>query len=179
MDESHRSVRFQTQSLELQRKLYGLPERRHLLLCMARDPLRRRVTVMKLNCVSKVIFILLICVSFAGADSLQLRNGRHFQGKYIGGTSTVIGFMSGASVEYFATTDVLALIFDSGTESPLGEMRSPKPMSGAMRAKRSALNVHTVRAGQTRAPRTAVDSPVPTYGENITLVRAASILSTN
>jgi hypothetical protein len=163
----------------------GIPG--HLFLVWLRDPLRRRVTVMKLNCISNVIFVLLILVSFASADSIQLRNGRHLQGKYIGGTSTVIGFMSGASIEYFATTDVLALIFDSGTESPLGEMRSPKPMSGALAAKRRASSVHIVRAHETSSARPAVASfrppssrlAFPISVKNLTLVHADSVLSTN
>ena len=65
----------------------------------------------------------------AGADSLQLRNGRHLQGKYIGGSSTAVGFMSGGSVEYFTTSDVLALIFDNTNDSPLSGIQ-PNPMKG-------------------------------------------------
>lgn len=106
---------------------------------------------MKLHCIGEVIFGLLICVSFAGADSLQLRNGRQLQGKYIGGTSTVIGFMSGASVAYFSTADILAVIFDTGTESSLGDMRAPQPMSGADTGARIAFRAHAVRAGQARS----------------------------
>jgi len=40
-------------------------------------------------------------VSLAAADSLQLRNGRHLQGKYIGGSSTAIGFLTAGTLEYF------------------------------------------------------------------------------
>jgi hypothetical protein len=70
-----------------------------------------------------------VCASLASADSLQLRNGRHLQGKYIGGTTTAIGFMTGATVEYFATSEVLALIFDNGNDSPLGGLQ-PNAMKG-------------------------------------------------
>lgn len=71
------------------------------------------------------IFLSLICAAIllsglAAADSLQLRNGRHLQGKYIGGTTSAIGFMSGTSVEYFSTADVLALIFDNNPDPALG-----------------------------------------------------------
>jgi hypothetical protein len=74
---------------------------------------------------------LALCAGLAGADSLQLRNGRHLQGKYIGGTSTAIGFMTGTSVEYFATTDILALMFENATDSSLGGIQQPKPMTGS------------------------------------------------
>jgi hypothetical protein len=84
-----------------------------------------------LGFVGKIGVCLAICGALANADSLQLRNGRHLQGKYIGGTSTAVGFMSGATVEYFATADVLALIFENSNDSPLGGMQQqPKPMTG-------------------------------------------------
>jgi hypothetical protein len=87
-----------------------------------------------------VICCLAVCASLAGADSLQLRNGRHLQGKYIGGTSTAIGFMSGASVEYFATTDVLALMFENSNESPLDGARQPSPMKAHPSAQKSEVH---------------------------------------
>lgn len=77
-------------------------------------------------------------VVLAGADSLQLRDGRHLQGKYIGGTTTAIGFMTGGTVEYFATTDVLVLIFDNGNDTPLSGLQ-PNPMRGSSPARRSGI----------------------------------------
>jgi hypothetical protein len=86
-----------------------------------------------------VLWCLAICASLAGADSLQLRNGRHLQGKYIGGTSTAIGFMSGPSVEYFATADVLAIMFDNSNDSPLGGAQQPSPMKADPPAHKSEV----------------------------------------
>ena len=74
------------------------------------------------------LLALAVCSSLAAADSIQLRNGRHLQGKYIGGTTTMVGFMTSGAVEYFATSDVLALMFD-GTESPLNGLQ-PNHMNG-------------------------------------------------
>jgi hypothetical protein len=51
------------------------------------------------------------------------------QGKYIGGTTTTIGFMTGRTVEYLPTSDVLALIFDDNSENSLGDLQ-PNPMKG-------------------------------------------------
>ena len=68
---------------------------------------------MKFLSFTKVIGCVAICASLASADSLQLRNGRHLQGRYIGGTTNAIGFMTAGAVEYFATSDVLVLIFHS------------------------------------------------------------------
>jgi hypothetical protein len=76
----------------------------------------------------KVMALLLVCAGLAASDSLELRNGRHLQGKYVGGTAAVIGFMTGNTVQYFATSDVLALIFDN-IEAPMSGAR-PDPMKG-------------------------------------------------
>jgi hypothetical protein len=83
-----------------------------------------------LGLLSKIGMCLTLCAGLASADSLQLRNGRRLQGKYIGGTSTAIGFISGASVEYFATTDVLIIMFDNAADSSLDGSQRPSPMSG-------------------------------------------------
>jgi len=57
---------------------------------------------MKVLCIlTKLICCLAICAGLAQADSMQLRNGRHLQGKYIGGTTTSIGFMTAGAVEIF------------------------------------------------------------------------------
>lgn len=75
-----------------------------------------------------LILVMAVCCSLASADSIQLRDGRHLQGKYIGGTTSVIGFMTSGAVEYFPTTDVLALMFDSA-DAPLNGLQ-PNHMNG-------------------------------------------------
>jgi hypothetical protein len=82
-----------------------------------------------MNRIVKSIFLFLAFAStIATADSIQLRNGRHLQGKYIGGTATLVGFMSAGAVEYFSTADVLALMFDN-SESSLNDLQ-PNQMNG-------------------------------------------------
>jgi len=51
--------------------------------------------------------------TLARADSIELRDGRHLQGKYLGGTTTAIGFMTDRAIEYFPISNVLVLVFDS------------------------------------------------------------------
>ena len=82
-----------------------------------------------------------LCAGLASADTLQLRSGRRLEGKYIGGTSTAIGFISGASVEYFATTDVLVIMFDSAADSALDGSQRPTPMSGKVSVGRPRVAV--------------------------------------
>ena len=69
----------------------------------------------------KTVFMLFVCIvaacTVASADSIQLRDGRHLQGKFIGGSTTMIGFMTAQSVEYFQTSEVVALMFDNNSSS--------------------------------------------------------------
>lgn len=75
---------------------------------------------MKFLCLlPKVACCVVLCAGFLSADSLELRNGRHLQGKYIGGTTTSIGFMTSGAVEYFSTGDVLAIIFDNNPDTSM------------------------------------------------------------
>lgn len=76
----------------------------------------------------KVICILIFCTVLASGDSIQLRDGRHLQGKYVGGTTTSISFMTDRTIEYFPTSDVVALIFDQALEQPLNG--APSAMQG-------------------------------------------------
>jgi len=88
-----------------------------------------------LNGIIRFLGVIVCCaavtIPVALSDSLELRDGRHLQGKYAGGTTAVIGFLSGAGIEYFPTSDVLALIFDRSTvDAPLGTQipQTSKPL---------------------------------------------------
>jgi hypothetical protein len=115
-----------------------------------------------LRFLGKLACCLAVCASLAQADSLQLRNGRHIQGKFIGGTTTAIGFMTSGMVEYFATSDVLVLIFDNSNDSPLsGLQRSPMkgqpPAESLGRANVRQIHTSTQdRVGHTKRPATSI-----------------------
>jgi hypothetical protein len=100
---------------------------------------------------TKLICCLAICAGLAGADSLQLRNGRHLQGKYIGGTTSAIGFMTAGSVEYFATSDVLVLIFENN-DSPMSGLQ-PNPMKGNSLAQPRVRQISASTRDRIRQPR--------------------------
>jgi len=55
----------------------------------------------------------------AHSDSIALKNGRLLYGKYFGGSSDTVGFVSGRNPEYFATSDILFVVFDSDQDSNL------------------------------------------------------------
>jgi hypothetical protein len=79
-----------------------------------------------------IMWATLFC-AIADADSIQLRDGRHLQGKYLGGTTTAVEFMTDTAVEYFPVSDVLVLVFDNATtvykpsEVDPGPARLPRP----------------------------------------------------
>ena len=107
---------------------------------------------MKVLCIlTKLICCLAICAGLAQADSMQLRNGRHLQGKYIGGTTTSIGFMTAGAVEYFATSDVLVLIFDNN-DSPLSGLQ-PNPMRGKSLPQPRLRQINAATRDRSRQPR--------------------------
>ena len=71
---------------------------------------------------AKVAGCVLALLSLSWSDSLTLRDGRHIEGKYIGGSESMIGFVTNGAVQYFAITDVMAVVFgNAGVDSPLGD----------------------------------------------------------
>jgi len=84
------------------------------------------------NICQGIVCATLFCAT-AGADSIQLRDGRHLQGKYLGGTTNAVEFMTDTAVEYFPVSDVLVLVFDNATpvykptDADPGAARLPRP----------------------------------------------------
>ena len=84
--------------------------------------------------------------AIAGADSIQLRDGRHLQGKYLGGTTTAVEFLTDTAIEYFPVSDVLVLVFDNATtvykptEQDPGATRLSGPSKQPKRRKSSQLS---------------------------------------
>src|ERR1035438_7630951 len=74
--------------------------------------------------------------SSAWADSVQLHDGRHFEGQYQGGTERVVAFLTQGSVQYFPVADVMLVVFGNSTGrevNPLGRNGSDlAPMSGEL-----------------------------------------------
>jgi hypothetical protein len=87
------------------------------------------------------------------SDSLQLKDGHHYYGKYAGGTEGVLAFQTEGSVQYFSVSDVVLLVFgESGEQaiSPLGKKSptatDPKPSNTKSKARKAKL----VRASESR-----------------------------
>jgi hypothetical protein len=67
-----------------------------------------------------VLALGLFYVGTAGADTLELRDGRVLKGRYLGGTQAVMRFETNGEVQTFNTTDIVALTFTgySGSSAP-------------------------------------------------------------
>jgi hypothetical protein len=81
----------------------------------------------------------MLLASLALPDSIELRDGRHLRGKYLGGTATAVGFMTDHAVEYFPTSSVLVLVFDPSAMDDRSGGLVPHPA----RAKRLAKAHHS------------------------------------
>src|SRR5229473_5485430 len=62
--------------------------------------------------VAAVAALLLAGIGFA--DTLELKDGRVLQGRYLGGTQAVLRFEVNGDVQTFPTTDIVALTFTRG-----------------------------------------------------------------
>lgn len=79
----------------------------------------------------------------------------------------MIGFMTGATVEYFSTAEVLALIFDRSPDAPLGGVQPesnvhPDPMKGelpkeALQLRQTSVQKRTQKKAQLRRVNLAAD----------------------
>jgi hypothetical protein len=77
-------------------------------------------------------------VGAAGADTLELKDGRVLKGKYLGGTQAVLRFEINGEVQTFNTTDAVALTFtgNSGHSVPVG---APAPAAAPALAPANSL----------------------------------------
>ena len=75
----------------------------------------------------------LLLASVAFADTLELKDGRVLQGKYLGGTQAVLRFEVNGEVQTFPTHDLVALTFTRGSgaaapaAAPPAESQAPPP----------------------------------------------------
>jgi len=104
----------------------------------------------------------LLFVGVAAADTLELKDGRVLQGKYLGGTQAVLRFEVNGEVQAFSTNDVVALTF-TGRSGNAAQMATPA-VAPANIAPPAALAVQA----------TAAPNPLP--GGDITIPAGQSLL---
>jgi hypothetical protein len=67
----------------------------------------------------------------AAADTLELKDGRVLQGKFLGGTQAILRFQVDGDVQTFSTNDIVALTFTRGSSQP---QQMPAPAAPAVPA---------------------------------------------
>lgn len=72
------------------------------------------------------IVMALFLVSVAAADTLELKNGKVFQGRYLGGTAAILRFEVDGEVQTFSANDIVALTF-TGRGGGATPMAAPAP----------------------------------------------------
>ena len=119
---------------------------------------------------------------FAGmgfADTLELKDGRVLQGKYLGGTQAVLRFQVNGEVQTFPTNDIVALTFTRGSGSATSGQPVQSVDPGPERAGNSAPGPDAAPPPQQTAPPSRAAVPAPandSAGGNITLPAGQSIL---
>jgi hypothetical protein len=95
----------------------------------------------------------LFFVGAAGADTLELKDGRVLKGKYLGGTQAVLRFEINSEVQTFSTTDIVALTF-TGNSGPSAPAAAPvaapamAPAAASTMASAAPDGAVTIPAGQ-------------------------------
>jgi hypothetical protein len=92
-------------------------------------------------------------VASAAADTLELRDGRVLQGRYLGGTQAVMRFEVNGNVQTFSVNDIVALTFTQGgggsaSVPPPAASLAPSPAPVAQAQPVSSNGMVTIPAGQ-------------------------------
>lgn len=90
----------------------------------------------------------LLFVSAAFADTLELRDGRVLQGKYLGGTQAVLRFEVNGEVRTFSTNDIVAITFTGNSGAPAPAVAPAAPVAPNNMASASPGGDIAIPAGQ-------------------------------
>jgi hypothetical protein len=90
----------------------------------------------------------LLCVGAAMADTLELKDGRVLQGRYLGGTQAVLRLEIDGNVQTFSVNDVVALTFTHSGGGAAAPAYAPAPAPFAQAQPAVAGGTVTIPAGQ-------------------------------
>ena len=83
---------------------------------------------MRIRNISKLLIAAAAALLFTGigfADTLELKDGRVLQGRYLGGTQAILRFEVNGDVQTFPTHDIVALTFTRGSSRRAAEPPPP------------------------------------------------------
>jgi hypothetical protein len=106
----------------------------------------------------------------AAADTLELKDGRVLQGRYLGGTQSVLRFEINGEVQTFNVSEAVALTFTGTSSATLGPAPAPPSAVASQDAPPSAARPTSLAPQTSRA-----QDPAAQYGE-ITIPAGQSLL---
>jgi hypothetical protein len=89
------------------------------------------------------VALALLCVAAVSADTLELKDGRVLQGRYLGGTAAVLRFEVNGNVQTFGVNDIVALTFtqhSGGAAAPASAPAAPAAAVAPAPVAQSASN---------------------------------------
>lgn len=119
----------------------------------------------------------LLLASAALADTLELKDGRVLQGRYLGGTAAVLRFEVNGEVQTFNVTQVVAVTFTGPSAASAPPAPEQPPAPPAAEVSPSAAPAVQSRDTMSSAPAAAAPAqdPAAQYGE-VTLPAGQSLL---
>lgn len=105
---------------------------------------------------------LLFVAAAASADTLELKDGRVLQGRYLGGTRAVLRFEVNGAVRTFSPNDIVALTFTRGSQAAAAPAASTAP--------------HAAPAAPAPAPRQEAPAAAPAASSSTFVIPAGQPL---
>jgi hypothetical protein len=102
---------------------------------------------LRMKTLTKFLGVMVLGAALAGmaaADTLELKDGRVLQGKYLGGTQAILRFEMNGEVQTFSTNDIVALTFTRGSSQPQAVAAPPQPSAPPS----ASAQVNNLAAGQ-------------------------------
>lgn len=110
------------------------------------------------------------------ADTLELKDGRVIQGRYLGGTAAVLRFEVNGEVQTFSVTQIVALTFTSGSSATSAPApAAPPPPVDAGPAPAPSAPRRPVESRDTIPGGSPAQDPAAQYGE-VTIPAGQSLL---
>jgi hypothetical protein len=106
----------------------------------------------------------LIAVGGAAADTLELKDGRVLQGRFLGGTQAIVRFSVNGEVRTFNVTEIVALTFTSNysdTSAPAPADSATQASAGSTPDNQAQAPAPTADAGTSTDPGPGPDSSSP------------------
>ena len=104
---------------------------------------------------TKALCAVVLGVALAGtaaADTLELKDGRVLQGKFLGGTQATLRFEVNGEVQAFSTNDIVALTFTRGSSQPVAAAPPSAPAPAPAPVPASNLAAQTNNSGSITIP---------------------------